>query len=203
MHLSAGEGRTELLLTGDILKEVMQSCGVQRKGNEGEWTSSSLLKLIPGFRAYRVYYWGSPCLHLFSFLAQYFVLPFEIRAHTSPSPLTTQSLVFRKTWVKPLLPTKSQHWCNVGWTTQQSHSNAEGKNCTNLLTSPKRDPHFWQLHWHQVLRAGSQMPAEVLDKAWRIQMWGCLCAMHQTPGQPSQLIQATGDTRVCIGSHWH
>lgn len=56
MHLSARGGRRELLLIADILKEVMQSCGVQRKGNEGEWPSSRLLKLIPGFRAYRVYY---------------------------------------------------------------------------------------------------------------------------------------------------
>lgn len=44
MHFSAREGRRELLLIGDILKEVMQSCGVERKGNEGEWPTSRLFK---------------------------------------------------------------------------------------------------------------------------------------------------------------
>lgn len=44
MHFSAREGRRELLLIGDILKEVMQSCGVERKGNEGEWPRSRLFK---------------------------------------------------------------------------------------------------------------------------------------------------------------
>lgn len=44
VHLSAWEGRREELLIAHVLKEAVQSCGVQRKGNEGEWPSSSLFK---------------------------------------------------------------------------------------------------------------------------------------------------------------
>lgn len=45
-HLSAKEGRREvmLILIADILKEVLQSSGLQRKGNKGEWPSSGLFK---------------------------------------------------------------------------------------------------------------------------------------------------------------
>lgn len=52
----------------------------------GNSPAAAILKLIPGFGVYGVYYWGSACLHLLSFHAQYSVQLFEISAHPSPSP---------------------------------------------------------------------------------------------------------------------
>lgn len=189
MHLSAQEGRRELLLIAHILKEVMQSCGVQRKGNEGEWPSSSLFNTNSRLQSLQSLFlrvslppslpfsYSVPCTALWDPCPH-----FSLSSHPSVSSVQQNTSLF---------PTKRECWHTV----ERTHSSltAVQKDRTVQISCHARtDLHFWQLPWHHILICGSQVTPEVLDNVLEQSRCGVASVPPtRTPEQPAQITQDT------------